>query len=256
MGDVVAIDLNSDLGEGYGIWRIGDDAAILDVVSSANVACGFHAGDPSIIRTTCDAAASRGVAIGAHVSYPDLAGFGRRPMKMESSELRDAVLYQLGALDAFAQVAQSEVAYLKPHGALYHAASSDLATAEAVVGAAAEYDPSIMILGLPGSELLLAAEKADLEFVSEAFIDRAYMPDGALLSRQAPNSIFTNPEEIAERALRLALDNQVIAVDGSVLSIEARSLCIHGDAPDAARIARTVRSALDAAGVAVYRFTA
>lgn len=252
---MVAIDLNSDLGEGYGVWQMGDDAAILEVVSSANVACGYHAGDPSIIRTTCAEAATRDVAIGAHVSYPDLAGFGRRYMQMEPGELRDAVLYQLGALDAFAQVAHSEVAYLKPHGALYHAALSDAPTAGAVVAAAAEYDPSLAILGAPGSELLLATERAGLEAVTEAFIDRAYRPDGALLPRGEPNSVLTDPEQIAERALRLAVDNSVVAVDGSVLTIKARSLCLHGDTPDAVRIARAVRSAFDAAGVGVYRFT-
>ena len=252
---MVTIDLNSDLGEGYGIWRIGDDAAILDVVTSANVACGYHAGDPSIIRATCADAASRGVAIGAHVSYQDLAGFGRRHIQMEPSELRDAVLYQLGALDGFAQVAQSEVAYVKPHGALYHAASTEPPIAEAVVAAAVEYDPSLAILGAPGSELLKAAERAALESVPEAFIDRAYRPDGGLVSRGEPNSVLTDPDEIAERALRLAIDHEVVAADGSVVTINARSLCIHGDTPDAVGIANAVRSAFDEAGVDVYRFS-
>jgi UPF0271 protein len=252
---VVAIDLNSDLGEGYGIWSIGDDAAILDVVTSANIACGFHAGDPSIIRATCADAVHRDVAIGAHVSYQDLAGFGRRHIQMEPSELRDAVLYQLGALDGFAQVAQSEVAYVKPHGALYHAASTERAVANAVVAAAAEYDPSLAILGPPGSELLIAAERADLESVAEAFVDRAYRPDGSLVSRQEPDSVLVDLDQIAERALRLAVDNEVVAVDGSVLTLKARSLCIHGDTPDAIGIAKAVRSAFDAAGIGVHRFS-
>jgi len=255
VSDVVAIDLNSDLGEGYGVWRVGDDPAILQVVTSANIACGFHAGDPSILRATCTEAINRGVAIGAHVSYPDLAGFGRRHIRMEPTELRDAVLYQLGALDAFAQVARSEVAYLKPHGALYHAAASDRAIAEAVVDAAAEYDPSLAILGAPKSALIAAADKAGLESVPEAFVDRAYLPDGGLVSRQEPNSVLSDPEEIASRAVRLAVDNEVVAIDGSILTIEARSLCLHGDTPGAVSIAQAVRAALDEAGVGVYRFT-
>lgn len=252
---MVAIDLNSDLGEGYGVWRVGNDPAILQVVTSANIACGFHAGDPSILRATCTEAINRGVAIGAHVSYPDLAGFGRRHIQMEPAELRDAVLYQLGALDAFAQVARSEVAYLKPHGALYHAAASDPAIAKAVVDAAAEYDPSLAILGAPKSALIAAADMADLESVPEAFVDRAYLPDGGLVSRQEPNSVLTDRDEIASRAVRLAVENEVVAIDGTILTIEARSLCLHGDTPGAAAIALAVRSALDQAGVDIHRFT-
>jgi UPF0271 protein len=255
MQDVVAIDLNSDLGEAYGIWQLGDDAAMLRIVTSANIACGFHAGDPSILRATCTEAIERGVAIGAHVSYPDVLGFGRRHIQMDPAELRDAVLYQLGALDAFAQVARSEIAYVKPHGALYHAASTDSAVAEAVVGAAAEFDPSLAILGAPGSQLIAAADEADLESVAEAFVDRAYLPDGGLVSRREPGSVLTDPAEIAERAVRLAVDNEVVAVDGRILTVRARSLCIHGDSRDAVAIALAVRSALDAAGIGVYRFT-
>jgi UPF0271 protein len=255
MRTVVAIDLNSDLGEAYGIWRLGDDAAMLQVVTSANVACGFHAGDPSILRATCTEAIERGVAIGAHVSYPDVLGFGRRHIQMDPAELRDAVLYQLGALDAFAQVARSEIAYVKPHGALYHAAVTDSTVARAVVSAAEEYDPSLAILGAPGSELIAAADEADLESVAEAFADRAYRPDGGLVPRREPGSVLTEPAEIAERAVRIAVDNEVLAVDGSILTVRARSLCIHGDTPEAVTIARAVRAALDAAGVGVYRFT-
>ena len=251
----MAIDLNSDLGEAYGIWELGDDAAMLKVVTSANIACGFHAGDPSILRATCTEAIGRGVAIGAHVSYPDVLGFGRRHIHMEPTELRDAVLYQLGALDAFAQVARSEIAYVKPHGALYHAASTDPSVAQAVVSAAVEYDPALAILGAPGSELIAAADEADLESVAEAFVDRAYRPDGGLVSRREPGSVLTDSMEIAERAVRLAVDNEVEAVDGSIVTVRARSLCIHGDTPDAVAIARAVRAALDAAGVGVYRFT-
>ena len=253
---MVAIDLNSDLGESFGVWRLGDDEAMLATVTSANVACGFHAGDPSTLRSVCSAAVEADVAIGAQVSYPDLVGFGRRHLDMEPAELRDAVLYQLGALDAFAQVAGAEISYVKPHGALYHASAGSVETAEAVVAAAAEYDPSLAILGLPGSELLAAADRAELEAVPEAFADRAYRPDGGLVSRREEGSVLTDVDEIASRAVRLAVDNEVVAVDGSVVPVRARSLCVHGDTPGAVEIARAVRRALDDAGVGVHRFTA
>ncbi len=252
---MVAIDVNSDLGESYGVWQLGDDHAMLEIVTSANVACGFHAGDPSVLRATCRRAVECDVAIGAQVSYPDLLGFGRRHLDMDPSELRDAVLYQLGALDAFAQVAGSEIAYVKPHGALYHDAAINPATASAVVEAAAEYDSSLAILGLPDSELLRAADRGGLDAVAEAFADRAYRPDGGLVSRRLPDSVLTDPDEVARRALQIAVDNEVVAVDGSVVRVSARSVCVHGDTPGAVDLARAVRSALDAAGVGVYRFT-
>jgi 5-oxoprolinase (ATP-hydrolysing) subunit A len=252
---MVAIDVNSDLGESYGVWTLGDDAAMLGIVTSANVACGFHAGDPSVLRAACTLAVHNDVAIGAQVSFPDLPGFGRRHIDMTPDELRDAVLYQLGALDAFAQVAGAEIAYVKPHGALYHTTATHPAAAQAVVAAAAEYDPSLAILGLPGSELLAAADNAGLEAVPEAFADRAYRPDGGLVSRREPHSVLTDADEVAERAVRIATDNEVVAVDGTVVSIRARSICVHGDTPGAVELARAVRSALDAAGVGVYRFT-
>ncbi len=197
----------------------------------------------------------RGVAIGAQVSYPDLAGFGRRFLDMAPDELRDAVLYQLGALDGFAQVAGSGIAYVKPHGALYHAVATQRPLADAVVAAAVEYDPSLAILGLPGSALLAAADAAGLEAVPEAFVDRAYLPDGGLVSRREQGSVLTDPTAIAKRAVGMAVDREVIAADGSVLSVTARSLCVHSDTPGAVAIARAVRDALDAAGVGVHRFT-
>jgi len=252
---VVAIDVNSDLGESYGVWRLGDDEAMLDLVTSANVACGFHAGDPSVLRAACVQAVERDVAIGAQVSYPDLLGFGRRHLHMAEHELRDAVLYQLGALDAFAQVAGAEIAYVKPHGALYHAASTEPAFARAVVDAAAEYDASLAVLGLPGSELLSAAVRAGLEAIGEAFADRAYRPDGGLVARTEAGSVLIDPDDVAERAVRIAVDSEIVAVDGSVISVRARSICVHSDTPGAVGLARSVRSALDAAGVGVRRFT-
>ena len=252
---MVAIDVNSDLGESYGVWTLGDDDAMLSVVTSANVACGFHAGDPTVLRAACRRAVERDVAIGAQVSYPDLLGFGRRHLDMDVDELRDAVLYQLGALDAFAQVAGSEIAYVKPHGALYHAATVQRSIAEAIVAAASEYDPSLAVLGLPGSELLIAAAEAGLEAVAEAFADRAYRPDGGLVPRREPGSVITDPDEVAGRAVRIATDGEVVAIDGSVVSVRARSICVHSDTPGAVGLARAVRAALDAAGVGVYRFT-
>ncbi len=252
---MVSIDLNSDLGESFGAWTVGDDAAMLGVVTSANVACGFHAGDPSVLRAACVGAVRHGAAIGAQVSYPDLVGFGRRYLDMTPDELRDAVLYQLGALDAFAQVAGSEIAYVKPHGALYHSTANDRALADALVDAASDYDSSLAILGPPGSELLAAAERVGLDAVAEAFADRAYRADGRLVPRREPDSVLTDPDEVARRAVRIAVDNEVVAVDGTVVSVRARSICVHSDTPGAVGLARAVRTALDAAGVGVRRFT-
>lgn len=251
----MAIDLNSDVGESYGAWHHGDDEAVLRSITSANVACGFHGGDPATMRGVCSAAAANGVKIGAQVSYPDLVGFGRRFIDMTEDELRDAVLYQLGALDAFAQVAGAEVAYVKPHGALYHAAIRLTHHARAVVSAAAEYDPSLAILGPAGSELLAAAEEADLESVPEAFADRAYQSDGLLVDRHEPGALITEPAAAAAQALRIATDGEVIAVDGSTVPIEARSLCVHSDTPGAGDIVAAVRAALEQAGIGVYPFT-
>lgn len=250
----MAIDLNSDVGESYGAWTIGDDEGILRLVTSANVACGFHGGDPSTLRAVCTSAVANGVKIGAQVSYPDLLGFGRRFLAMSESELRDAVLYQLGALDAFAQVGGSEVAYIKPHGALYHATVDNQAHAAAVVAAAAEYDPSLAVLGAPGSALLAAAEAAELEPVPEAFIDRAYRPDGRLVDRSEPGAVITDPDAVAARAVRLAVDREVEAIDGATITVHSRSLCVHGDSPGAVALAAAARAALEAAGVGIYSF--
>jgi len=252
---VAAIDLNCDMGESYGIWRLGEDEAMLDVVTSANIACGFYAGDPSTMRRTCRLAAERKVAIGAQVGYPDIAGFGRRFVDMHPDELRDAVLYQLGALDAFAQVAGGEVAYVKPHGALYHACTTHPHQAEAVVAAVAEYDPSLAVLGPPGSALLGAATDADLEGIPEAIVYRAYRSDGRLVDRREPDAVLTDPVEVAERALRIASDGEVDAVDGTVVSVQARSLCVQGTSPSAVELARAVREALVGAGVSLASFT-
>jgi UPF0271 protein len=251
---VPAIDLNSDLGESYGTWKLGDDEAMLDLVSSANVACGFHAGDPSTLRRVCQAAADRNVTIGAQVSYPDLMGFGRRFLDMDPQELRDAVLYQLGALDGFAQVAGTGVGYLKPHGALYHACISHPAQAEAVAAAAHEYDPSMAVLGAPGSPLLAAVDAFGMEPVAEAFADRAYLADGRLVPRSRDGAVLADPASVAARAVSIAVDHRVVAIDGTTVEVRARSICIHGDTPGAVEMARAVRAGLEAAGVGIHPF--
>ncbi len=242
-------DLNSDLGEGYGVWRLGDDEALLDVVTSANVACGFHAGDPPILRAVTARAAARGVAVGAQVSYRDLAGFGRRRMDVAPDELTDDVLYQLGALDAFCRVAGDRVRYVKPHGALYNTVVEDEEQAGAVVRAVAEYDARLPLLCLPGSALLRAAVDAGLPAVTEGFVDRGYTPRGTLVPRRSPGALVTGEDEVVARAVRMARDGTVVAVDGTVLEMPVQSLCVHGDTPGAVRLAQLVRDALVTAGL-------
>jgi 5-oxoprolinase (ATP-hydrolysing) subunit A len=252
---MAAIDLNADLGEAFGVWSLGDDEAMLDVITSANIACGFHAGDPSTMRRVCQAAADRHVQIGAQVSYPDLVGFGRRFIDIDPDELRDAVLYQLGALDGFAQVAGTGVAYVKPHGALYHACITHAGQAEAVAAAAHEYDPSLAVLGAPGSPLLAVADALGMEPVAEAFADRGYRSDGTLVPRGEPGALITDPAAVAARAVAIATEHKVTAVDGSPVVVSARSLCIHGDTPGAVALARAVRGGLEMAAVGVHPFT-
>lgn len=248
------IDLNADLGEGLGIWRLGDDQGLLEVITSANVACGFHGGDPSIMRRVCAAAVERGVAIGAQVGYRDLHGFGRRFLDVAPAELTDDVLYQLGALDAFARVAGDRVRYLKPHGALYNAIVSHDEQAAAVVEAVRRYDATLPVLGLPGSAWLRLAAEAGLTPVAEAFADRTYTPTGELVPRGEAGAVLEDPEEIAARSVRMAVDGEIEAADGSVLKVDPRSLCVHGDTPGAVAVARGVRTALRAAGVQVRAF--
>jgi UPF0271 protein len=254
-GPATGLDLNADLGEGFGVWRLGDDDALLEVVSSANVACGFHAGDASTMRRVCVAAAARGVVVGAQVSYRDLAGFGRRFLDVEPGQLADEVLYQIGALEACARAAGTRVGYVKPHGALYNASVRHAGQAAAVVDGVRAFGP-LPVLGLPGSRLLEAAERAGLEAVLEAFADRGYTPEGTLVPRSEPGALLGSTEAVVERALRLASAGEVVAVDGSVLRVGARSLCLHGDTPGAVQLARAVREGLTAEGVAVRPFVA
>ncbi|MCY0938497.1 LamB/YcsF family protein [Streptomyces sp. H34-S4] len=250
------IDLNADLGEGFGRWTLTDDEALLSVVTSANVACGFHAGDPSIMRRVCELAAERGVRIGAQVSYRDLAGFGRRAMDVPAGELADEVAYQIGALEVFARAAGSRVSYVKPHGALYNRTVHDSGQAAAVVAGVrlAAGPDGLPVLGLPGSLLLAAAGRAGLPAVPEAFADRAYTPAGTLVPRGEPDAVVHDPDAVVSRAVDLAAGHAVTAADGSRIQVAARSLCVHGDTPGAADLARRVRGALGAAGVRVEAF--
>ena len=248
------MDLNADLGESFGSWTLGDDDALLEVITSANVACGFHAGDPTVLRRACERAAERGVVIGAQVGYRDLAGFGRRFIDIEAGDLTNDVLYQLGALEAFARVAGTQVRYVKPHGALYHAIVHHEGQAEAVAEAVRRYDPTLPVLGLPGSRWLAVAEGAGLTPVPEAFADRAYTPEGTLVSRREPGAVLHDPDEVAARTVRMATRGEVVAADGSIVAVEARSVCVHGDSPGAVAMAVAVRHGLEEAGVQVLPF--
>ncbi|SFF36618.1 LamB/YcsF family protein [Blastococcus tunisiensis] len=249
------IDLNADLGEGFGVWRLGDDDALLAVVTSANVACGFHAGDPATMRRVCAGAAAAGVAVGAQVSYRDLAGFGRRFIDVDPAELADDVLYQLAALDGIARSVGTRVSYVKPHGALYNAAVTHEGQAAAVVDAVLAFDRRLPLLGLPGSALLRSAEAAGLRPVPEGFADRGYTPGGRLVPRRSPGALVEEPATVAARAVRMAADGVVEAVDGTALLMPVESICVHGDTPGAAAIARAVRAALTGAGIALRPFS-
>jgi UPF0271 protein len=248
------MDLNADLGEGFGAWRLGDDAGMLRVVTSANVACGFHAGDPATMRRVTAGAAGRGIAVGAQVGYRDLAGFGRRHIEYAFGELRDDVLYQLAALDGFCRVAGTRVRYVKPHGALYHAAAVDERQAAAVVAAVCEYDRTLPVLCLPGSMLAQLASDAGLRPVAEGFADRGYLPDGGLVPRSAPGALVARADDVAARAVRMAVKGTVIAVDGSIIPCRVESICVHGDTPDAVALAERVRAELTSAGVGLAPF--
>ena len=248
------IDLNSDLGESLGAWSMGDDAAMLDIVSSANVACGFHAGDPAGILATLKAAQARGVAVGAHVAYPDLIGFGRRAMDVASSDLVADVIYQIGALQGLAQAAGTSIGYVKPHGALYNTIAHDSAQARDVIAAIRAVDANLALVALAGSPLVRWAQDAGLRVFAEAFADRAYTPQGTLVSRREPGAVLHDSALVASRMLRLVRDGVVEAVDGSLASVQAQSICVHGDSPGAVAMARAVRAALEADGIAVRPF--
>lgn len=245
------MDLNADLGEGFGRWTLGDDAALLDVVTSANVACGAHAGDPDTMRRTCAEAAARGVVIGAHVGYRDLAGFGRRFIDVAPDTLTNDILCQLGALQACARTEGTRISYVKPHGALYNALVRHEAQADAVVDAVRLFDPRLKVLGLPGAVWLKRAQVAGLDVRYEAFADRAYTSQGTLVPRGLPGAVLHQPKEIAERCVQLATGGWIRSIDGRAVRVRADSICVHGDTPGAVTVARAVRDALENAGVPV-----
>ncbi|MGA5900751.1 LamB/YcsF family protein [Streptomyces venetus] len=251
---MTSIDLNADLGEGFGRWRLTDDERLLSVVTSANVACGFHAGDAATMRRVCELAAERGVRIGAQVSYRDLAGFGRRAMDVPPAELAAEVAYQIGALEVFARAAGAGVAYVKPHGALYNRVVGDEEQAAAVVDGVLLADATLPVLGLPGSRLLELAGKAGLPVVTEAFADRAYTEAGTLVPRTLEGAVVTDPDTVVERSLSLARSGEVVSHSGTRIEVRARSLCLHGDTPGAVELARRVRERLEASGVRVEAF--
>jgi 5-oxoprolinase (ATP-hydrolysing) subunit A len=245
------IDLNSDLGESFGPWPMGDDAALMDSITSANVACGFHAGDPGAMRETIALARERGVAIGAHPGFQDLVGFGRREMKASATEVEDLVLYQVSALAGMAAAQGARLQHVKAHGALYNMACRDRVLADAIAKAVATFDRSLILFGLPGSELLRAGKAAGLTTAAEVFADRAYDPDGSLTSRTKPGSVIHDRQMVVERAIRMVKERQVVATDGSTIALEADTICLHGDTQGAANLARAIRQGLQSAGIHV-----
>jgi UPF0271 protein len=249
----LSIDLNADLGEGLGPRRTSDDEALLDVVSSANVACGFHAGDPTIMRETCRSAVARGVRIGAHVGYPDLVGFGRREMGLSEREVLDSVVAQIGSLLGCATSVGAEVSYVKLHGALYHRAAWRAETADAVVTAVRAVDSRLALLGPPGSALADACARHGAALFPEGFADRAYQADGRLAARSAPDSVLHGPAAV-EQALSLALRGRAVTADGGYVDVAVQSICLHGDSPEAVHTARSVAEALRRAGVRIRAF--
>jgi 5-oxoprolinase (ATP-hydrolysing) subunit A len=245
------IDLNADVGESLGPWPMGEDARLIPIVSSVNVACGAHAGDPLTIQRTVATAVAHGIAIGAHPGYPDLVGFGRRDLDMAIDELEASIVYQVGAVAAFARAMGSELRHVKPHGALYNRAARDRSVADGIARAVRSVSPDLILVGLAGSAIAEAGAEAGLAVAAEAFADRAYEPDGSLRSRRLAGAILPTPEAAASQAVAIARDGHVRAYDGREVQVRADTICIHGDTPDAPEVARAVRAALEAAGIAI-----
>ncbi len=249
------IDLNADLGESFGAWTMGQDALLMPLVTSANVACGYHAGDPATMRKTVRLARAHGVAVGAHPGFADLGGFGRREMQLTPQEIEDLVLYQIGALAAVAQSEGVRLQHVKAHGALYNMACKDEAMAEAIARAVVAFDPTLVLFGLPGSALLQAGLDAGLPVAAEAFADRAYRADGSLAPRSEPGSVIHEVDTVVARAVMMVREQAVVSTDGTVMQFEADTLCLHGDTPGAALLAAAVRRGLEDAGVLVAALT-
>jgi len=245
------IDINSDLGESFGAYTIGHDAGLMNAITSANVAAGFHAGDPSVLRATIRLAKARGVAVGAHPGFPDLVGFGRRELNVTPTEAEDMVLYQIAAVAGVAAAEGMKLQHVKPHGALFNMAARDAALAAAIAKAVAAFDHSLILFGLPGSEILRAGRAAGLRVAAEIFADRTYEPDGSLTPRSRPGSVIHDAGEVASRAVRMITERAVDAVDGTIVPLEADTICVHGDTPGAEQLAAGLRARLEAAGVTV-----
>jgi 5-oxoprolinase (ATP-hydrolysing) subunit A len=245
------MDLNADLGESFGAWTLGDDARLVEHLTSANLACGFHAGDFRVMEATVALCHDAGVAVGAQPGYPDLLGFGRRAMPFEPAEVESLVRYQIGALEAFCRAAGVEMQHVKPHGALYNMAAADAGLAAAIARAVLAFDASLILFGLPGSALLEAGRAAGLRVATEAFADRAYQRDGTLAPRSIPGAVISEPSAVVSRAIRMVSEGVVTAIDGTDVQVAADTLCVHGDTPGAGQLAASVRSGLEAAGITV-----
>ncbi|MFC5713851.1 LamB/YcsF family protein [Thalassorhabdus alkalitolerans] len=235
------VDLNSDLGESFGAYTIGQDEQVLEFVSSANVACGYHAGDYNVMDKTVKLAKEKGVGIGAHPGFPDLAGFGRRKMEMTPGEVHRLVTYQIGAIEAFCRVHQVSLQHVKPHGALFNIASVDTKTAEAIAEAVYDVNPSLILFGLAGGELITAGKRLGLRCANEVFADRTYLPDGTLTPRSNPEALIHSTEEAVERVIKMITKKQTEALDGTVIDLEADTICVHGDKPEALEFVKHVR---------------
>jgi UPF0271 protein len=245
------IDLNCDMGESFGAWRMGADEDLMPFITSANIACGFHAGDPETMRRTVECAVRHGVAPGAHPGYPDLVGFGRRELDAKPEEVRSFVLYQIGALAAFARAQGAQLVHVKPHGALYNKAAKDGKLARAIAQAVRDFDPTLVFVGLANSELVRAGESLGLRVANEVFADRTYQPDGSLTSRKLPNAMIADVQVAATRVVRMVREGKIGAEDGTDISVQANTVCIHGDSPRAVEFARAIRHELEKAGVEI-----
>jgi UPF0271 protein len=245
------IDLNSDLGESFGTWTLGDDEALMPVITSANIACGFHAGDPGVMRRTVELARRHGVAVGAHPGFQDLVGFGRRELRCSVRDIEDLVVYQVGALAAIAAAQGVRLQHVKAHGALYNMACADQGLAAAIARATSAVDRSLILFGLPGSALLDEGRRLGLRVAAEVFADRAYLADGALVPRTREGSVIHDRDEVVARAVRMARERTVTSIDGRVVPLEADTLCVHGDTPGAGALAQAIRAALESSGVTV-----
>jgi UPF0271 protein len=250
-GPVRRIDINSDVGESFGAYTLGSDAAVMSSITSANVACGFHAGDPAVMRHTVELARQHGVAVGAHPGFPDLVGFGRRELNATPADVENLVLYQIGALAAMTTALGLRLQHVKPHGALFNMAVTDRRLADAIARAVRAFDPTLVLFGLPGSEILNAGREAGLRIASEVFADRAYEPDGSLASRRKPGSVIHDPALVLERAVRMVDERIVVALDGTAVPVHADTICVHGDTPGAATLVATLRQGLEASGIRV-----